>query len=149
VKTYEECMGMLIRCSGGDGNLLLNVGPMPDGEIAPEQADRLKEIGAWLAKHGESIYGSRGGPYKASRDICCTCKGDVVYLHVLRWSGDVLTLAALPKKVRSASLFAGGAVKMTQDGSQLRLTVPTKDQQPFDTIIRLELDGSALDIRPL
>ena len=33
-------MDMLIRCAGGDGNMLLNVGPMPTGEIAPEQASR-------------------------------------------------------------------------------------------------------------
>ena len=56
---------MLIRCAGGDGNLLLNVGPMPTGEIAPEQAERLRQIGAWLAQYGESIYGTRGGPVQA------------------------------------------------------------------------------------
>ena len=50
VKSLEACLGMLIRCAGGDGNLLLNVGPMPTGEIAPEQANLLKEMGAWLAK---------------------------------------------------------------------------------------------------
>ena len=64
VKTFAECMNMLIRCAGGDGNMLLNVGPMPSGEIAPEQVGRLKEMGAWLAKYGESIYGTRGGPFK-------------------------------------------------------------------------------------
>ena len=126
VKTYEECMGMLIRCAGGDGNMLLNVGPMPNGEIAPEQANRLKEIGAWLGKYGESIYGSRGGPYKPAGKICCTCKGNVVYLHVLKWSGDMLALAVLPKKIRSAGLLGGGEVKMTQRGGQLRSPWPRR-----------------------
>ncbi|MGA2254809.1 MAG: alpha-L-fucosidase [Thermoguttaceae bacterium] len=149
VKTYEECMGMLIRCSGGDGNVLLYVGPIPNGEIALEQANRLKEMGTWLAKYGESIYGCRGGPYKPAGNICCTCKGNVVYLHVLKWSGDTLALVALPKKIRSASLFGGGEVKMAQEGDQLTFTVAKKDQQPFDTIIRLELDAPAHDVRPL
>jgi alpha-L-fucosidase len=36
---------------------------MPTGEIAPEQVERLKEMGAWLARNGESIYGTRGGPF--------------------------------------------------------------------------------------
>jgi alpha-L-fucosidase len=62
VKSTAACLDMLIRGPGGDGNILLNVGPRPDGVIDPEQAARLKEIGAWLAKNGESIYGTRGGP---------------------------------------------------------------------------------------
>jgi alpha-L-fucosidase len=149
VKTCEECLGMLVRCAGGDGNVLLNVGPMPNGEIAPEQANRLKEMGAWLAKYGETIYGSRGGPYKPAGNICCTCKGNVVYLHMVKWLGDTLVLAALPKTIRSASLLGGGKVKMTQKGDQLTFTVAKKDKQSFDTVIRLELDAPALDIRPL
>ena len=113
---------------------------MPNGEIAPEQANRLQEMGAWLAKYGESIYGCRGGPYKPAGDIYCTCKGNVIYVHVLKWSGDMLALSALPKKIRSASLLGGGVVKMTQDGDQLTFAVAKKDLQGFDTIIRLELD---------
>ncbi len=53
----------MITCAGGDGNLLLNVGPMPTGEIEARQAERLKEMGAWLAKNGASIHGTRGGPF--------------------------------------------------------------------------------------
>jgi alpha-L-fucosidase len=149
VKTQEECLGMLLRCCGGDGNLLLDVGPMPNGEIAAEQVNGLKELGTWLAKYGESIYGTRGGPYQPTGNICCTCKGNVVYLHVLKWSGDTLALAALPVTIRSARLLGGGEVKMTQKAGQLAFTVAKKDQQPFDTIIRLELDAPALDVRPL
>jgi alpha-L-fucosidase len=46
MKPFSACLEMLIRCAGGDGNLLLNVGRMPNGQIAPEQAERLKELGA-------------------------------------------------------------------------------------------------------
>ena len=56
-----------LRVAGGDGNLLFNVGPMPDGRIEPRQVERLKEMGAWLSKYGESIYGTRGGPFKPGR----------------------------------------------------------------------------------
>ena len=73
---------MLIRCAGGDGNMLLNVGPMPSGEIAPEQVGRLQEMGAWLAKYGESIYGTRGGPFRPGRFGVSTRKGRTIYLHV-------------------------------------------------------------------
>lgn len=58
---------MLICGTGGDGNVLLNVGPRPDDVIDPEQANRLKKVGDWLAKYGESIYATRGGPYKPTK----------------------------------------------------------------------------------
>jgi alpha-L-fucosidase len=64
VKSKEECLKMLINIAGGDGNMLLNVGPRPDGTIDREQAQVIKGIGAWLAKYGESIYETRGGPFK-------------------------------------------------------------------------------------
>ncbi|MBN2580022.1 MAG: alpha-L-fucosidase, partial [Pirellulales bacterium] len=48
IKSLKECIQTLVRVVGGDGNLLLNVGPMPDGRIEPRQADRLREMGRWL-----------------------------------------------------------------------------------------------------
>jgi len=67
MKSLEECIRILASCAGGDGNLLLNVGPMPDGKIEQRQVDRLREIGVWLRANGESIYGTRGGPCSASK----------------------------------------------------------------------------------
>ena len=62
--------------------MLLNVGPTPEGVIEPCQVERLKEIGAWLAKYGQSIYGTRGGPYKPKKDFASTRKGkDNLYPH--------------------------------------------------------------------
>ncbi|HVN79022.1 MAG TPA: alpha-L-fucosidase, partial [Terriglobia bacterium] len=64
MKSLKECLQTLITCAGGDGNLLLNVGPMPTGEIEPRQVERLNEIGQWISQYGQSIYGTRGGPFK-------------------------------------------------------------------------------------
>jgi len=95
VKPLETCLNMLISCAGGDGNLLLNVGPTPTGEIAPEQADLLRDMGAWLAKYGDSIYGTRGGPFKPGRFGVSTRKDRTIYLHIRRWPQDVLTLPTI------------------------------------------------------
>jgi hypothetical protein len=60
-KTREELLHFLIRAAGANANLLLNVGPLPDGTIQPVHRERLAEMGEWLRENGESIYGTRGG----------------------------------------------------------------------------------------
>ncbi len=87
VKSLKQCLQTLVRCAGGDGNLLFNIGPMPDGSIEPLQVQRLKEMGAWLKTNGRSIYETRGGPYKPGPWGCATCEspGKSVFLHILQW----------------------------------------------------------------
>ena len=63
MKSLKECLQTLVQTAAGNGNLLFNVGPMMDGRIEARQVSRLKEMGAWLTKNGESIYGTKGGPY--------------------------------------------------------------------------------------
>ena len=115
VKPLAACLQMLIRCAGGDGNMLLNIGPEPTGAIEDCQVERLKEIGAWLAKYGESIYGTRGGPYKPAKHVVSTRKGHTVYLHVLAWPEEVLKLPALPAKIVKSSLLTGGRAQVEPD----------------------------------
>ena len=64
MKSLKECIQTLLQVVGGDGNLLLNVGPMPDGRIEPRQAERLAEIGRWLERYGDGVYATRGGPFQ-------------------------------------------------------------------------------------
>jgi alpha-L-fucosidase len=143
VKSFQACLNMLIRCAGGDGNLLLNVGPMPTGEIAPEQADRLREIGVWLAKYGESIYGTRGGPFKPGDYGVSTRKGKTIYLHICDWPEGTLKLPAIRSKVRRSRLLGGGKAKVYQTATGLEISVPERDRHSLDTIVALELDSEA------
>jgi alpha-L-fucosidase len=149
VKTLQQCMNMLIRCAGGDGNVLLNVGPTPEGEIAPEQAGRLKEMGAWLEKYGESIYGTRGGPFKPGKYGVSTRKANTIYVHVQKWPGDSLTLPAIPAKVLRCTALTGGQATLKQADDGIEVSVPKADRQELDTVIALELDRSAGDIPAL
>jgi len=149
VKTFAQCLNMLIRCAGGDGNMLLNVGPMPTGEIAPEQVGRLKEMGAWLAKYGASIYGTRGGPFKPGRAGVSTHKDRTIYLHIQRWPDETLTLPAMPAKIVRSTALTGGVVAMKQTAGAVEIALPAGDRQESDTIIALELDRPASEIAPL
>jgi alpha-L-fucosidase len=149
VKPYSACLEMLIRCAGGDGNLLLNVGPMPNGQIAPEQAERLKELGAWLAKYGQSIYGTRGGPFKPGSYGASTRKGKTIFLHLWRWSGGSLKLPPIPAKVVRCRVLTGGTAQLSGTEAGLEISPPANDRQPLDTVIALDLDRSALGLAAL
>jgi len=149
IKSVSEVVAILAKCVGGNGNLLLNVGPMPDGRIEPRQVEVLKGVGEWMKRNGESIYGTRGGPFKPGDFGSSTRRGDTIYLHVLKWSGDTLALPALPKKVVGSALLTGGEVKVEQTATALRVTVAPQARQESDTVVRLRIDGSAMEIAPI
>ncbi len=151
MKSLAECIHTLVRCAGGDGNLLFNVGPMPTGEIEPRQVARLKEMGAWLAKYGASIYGTRGGPFMPGAWGASTCKGNTIYLHILNWSAapDGLVLPPIGKKILASAALSGGSPQVEQSADGIRVNVAPADRDPIDTLLALTLDGTAVDIAPL
>ncbi len=149
IKTLKECIDMLVRCAGGDGNLLLNVGPSPDGSIEPRQAERLREIGRWLGRYGGALYGTRGGPWKPTAEFASTRKANTIFIHILGWDGDTLELPGLPEKIVASSLLTGGTAHVEQTAGGISVHVPRPFRQPLDTILSLTIQGSALDLAPI
>jgi alpha-L-fucosidase len=149
VKPLSACLLMLIRAAGGDGNVLLNVGPTPEGLIEQCQVDRLKEIGAWLAKYGEAVYATRGGPYKPTMNLASTRKGNTVYIHITQWPDETLTLPPLPAKIVKSSVLTGGTAEVKQTDVGVAISVPKPYRQEIDTILVLELDRPAMEIKPI
>lgn len=141
VISFEECLVRLVRCAGGNGNLLMNIGPMPTGEIDTREADRLKRTGEWLEKYGESIYGTTGGPYKPGGYGVSTRKNQVVYLHILKWpESGVIDLPAIPANLKDAKLLSGRKVDAQQSGGRIRIAVAPADRESVDTIVALAYD---------
>ena len=149
LKSVPTLIHALANCAGGDGNLLLDVGPMSDGRIEPREVEILDGVGGWLKTHGASIYGTRGGPYKPSTNYTSTRKGNTVYVHVLNWTGDTIVLPALPAHIVKAQLLGGGPAEFLQSENSLSLTVPVSRQDPNDTVIALKLSGSAMQLDPI
>jgi len=146
IKSVDEVVRILASCAGGDGNLLIDVGPMPDGRIEPRQVDVLKGVGAWLAGHGESIYGTRGGPFKPGRYGASTRRGDRIYLHVFAWPGPSLALPPIPAKVVRGRVLAGGPASVRQTEAGLEVSAGEADRRAADTVVVLELDRPAVGI---
>ena len=145
----DHMIRLLVNTVGRDGNLLLNVGPRPDGSIDPAQVARLREIGAWLGKYGQSIHGTRGGPFLPAAYGVSTHRDKTVYVHVLKWPGERLVLPALPAKVLRASTLDGAKVGLVQSASGIELSVAPGDRREIDTIIALELDKPAGPMQPV
>jgi len=149
IKSLAECLHILLRSVGGDGNLLLDVGPMPGGRIEPRQAARLREIGAWLAKYGRSVHGTRGGPFLPWKFGVSTRKDKTIFIHVFAWPGRTITLPPLPANIVRSSLLSGGRVTVAQTDAGIRITVSPADQKEIDTVVALELDRPAGEISPV
>ena len=151
VKSLEQCLHSLIRASGGDGNLLFNVGPKPDGTIEPLQAERLREMGKWLGKYGYTIYGTRGGPFKPTDWGVSTRKGNKIYLHILRWSGNSprIVLPDFGYEIKNCALADGGKINYSKSAGQIIIWFDGKLLKPLNTIVEIEITGNALDIKPL
>jgi alpha-L-fucosidase len=148
-KPLKDCIQLLAKVAGRDGNLLLNVGPRPDGQIDPPQVQRLKEIGEWLGKYGESIYATRGGPFLPGDYGASTRRDKTIYVHVLKWPGDKLILPAIPTKIVHASVLTGGEATFAQSEKGLEFSVPSAARNDIDTIVALQLDSSTEAIQPV
>jgi alpha-L-fucosidase len=163
LKPPADAIRMLVACAVGDGNLALNTNPMPDGRIEPRQVESFRKIGEWLKKYGESVYGTRGGPFVApgmgrrefNQDFAMpgggwwggsTRKGDAIYLHILRWPPDTITLPAIPRKIVKTSVLSGGEATVKQTDAGIEVGMPAAQRDACDTIVKLELDGPAAGI---
>jgi alpha-L-fucosidase len=149
IKTVKEVVSILAQCAGGDGNLLLDVGPQPDGRVEPRQVEVLKQVGSWLDQNGDSIYGTRGGPWKPTRALASTRRGKIIFLHILNESGETIELPGITRQIKSASLPDGEKIAFEQADGKIILHVPLAKRDPSDTVVKLKLNGSAMDLPAL
>jgi alpha-L-fucosidase len=139
-KSVPRIIGYLVRAAGSGANLLLNIGPRPDGTVQPEAVERLDALGKWLQTFGRSIYGTRAGPISPREWGASTQRGDTVFVHVLQWSDPLLSIPIPGGPIRRATLLATGEpvpAQSTRDG--ITLTLPPRGNSEPDQVIVLEL----------
>jgi alpha-L-fucosidase len=167
LKSHVYAIQILVACAVGDGNLALNTNPLPDGRIEPRQIEIFRQIGQWLDAYGESIYGTRGGPFVAPGGGTTrrmgdaslpggragiawwggsTRRGSTIYLHVLRWPGDVLALPPIEPRIVRHRVLTGGEAVVTQTDVGIEVSLPAAHRDSIDTVIQLELDRPAGEI---
>lgn len=137
--SFNEIVTMLVDSVVRDGNMLLNVGPDADGAIPSAHVDRLKEVGAWLKKYGESIYGTRAGPLQpVDHEYGMTQRGKQIYVHAYNcMSGQTLGMPPIDRQILKATVLTGGRAELhqTKYATVIHLSALTPDGP--DTIIKL------------
>ncbi len=144
-KSTAELIHTLTEVVSKGGNLLLNVGPKPDGTWPEEAVIRYQEIGAWLEHSGEGIYGTTGGPHPACFHGPMTRKGKTLYLHVHdlpRWHLIVQGIFSPVEKVRLLRTaetlnFAQQPNALLSDG-RIRIELPGEKCDPVSTIVAID-----------
>lgn len=138
-KTPELIIRTMVGAAGRNSNFLLNTGPMPNGELQPENVDTLMKIGEWLKINGASIYGTRAGPVSPRPWGVTTQKGNQVFVHILEYEDDRLFLPITKTIARARLLTSGKAIKVERVHGGVELSGVTKHVGIVDEIVELTL----------
>lgn len=139
-KSVKQLIHYIVNVAGRNTNFLLNIGPMPNGEVQREFIDTLAAIGAWMRQNGQSVYGTRGNDVPPQPWGVLTSKDKVMYVHILNATAmPYIFISSLKPKIASASVFGTGkpvSFKQLPEGAFIYLDkVPMNN---IDTIIQLE-----------
>ena len=140
-KSTETLIRYLVSTSGKGANLLLNVGPQPNGQLPAAALDRLREIGEWTSRYGETIYGTVAGDIPVQEWGVTTRKGNRLFVHIFDHQEKSLTLP-LQSKVKKAFVYDTKQTlktKRTEEGVTIFF-----DEVPSGTdyIVELEMRDS-------
>ena len=139
-KYNKELIHYLVRAAGYGSNLLLNVGPMPNGKIQSEHKASLKAIGKWLNENGNTIYQTRKGPIIPNDNFVTTQKGKSIYLHILNPDLKILQMSKLESQIKSVKLLnSKKSLNFRNDRYGFIVDMGNNQLDPVDTIIEIQI----------
>ncbi len=135
-KSPAQLLRNLVEVASRGGNLLLNVGPTPQGTFPPEAIERLQFIARWMQVNASAVHNTTYAPPVAWQDGRITRVGSQFFLHVLDWpAGEKLVVAGFEPRVTGATLMNGEVLPFSQHNGALELTVPPEPPHPTASVI--------------
>ncbi|MCC5931434.1 MAG: alpha-L-fucosidase [Cyclobacteriaceae bacterium] len=149
-KSTAELILKLSEIVSKGGNFLLNVGPTAQGDIPEESILRLKQIGEWINKHGEAIYGTQANPFAYLPWGRATIKEQKLYLHVVQWPEDGILKLPLTNKVTKVHVLNDENTKLEflAGSENLEIVVPQNAPDDILSVLVVEFEGN-LDVQPV
>ncbi len=139
-KSEKELIQYLVKAAGYGSNLLLNVGPMPNGKIQEEHIESLKKMGKWVKENGITIYNTKRGPIAPSDEIASTQNGNIIYIHLLDNKKLEYNIEGFNSKFKKITyLNSGKKVSIKKSKTGLNLFLDNKEMDYIDTILKMEL----------
>ncbi len=148
----QQVLRKLNAVSSAGGNLLLNIGPAPDGSVPPECAAPLAQVGAWLKDNGRAVYGSKrklnGQPLQITPHGLCGVTAEANRIYCWNWiwpSSGERWLGGYQTPLRAVRYLRDGVpVDFEQDDDRIRLyNLPPTAPDPHAgvTVMELEFEG--------
>ncbi|SMO47017.1 alpha-L-fucosidase [Solitalea koreensis] len=139
-KSSQQIIHLLVNAASLNANLLLNIGPMPNGTIQSEFVTRLDSVGKWMAKYGHTVYNTNGSAIKAKPWGAVTETDKEVYLHVFDAKATSITIDNFPYKVaKLCSLVDNKNVKYSLSKGQLKIDLAGLNRDDYDTVLKLDI----------
>lgn len=141
-KSARQVIHYLINAAARNANLLLNVGPMPNGKIQPEFTDTLQAAGQWLQQYGETIYGTRGNLIAPQPWGVVTGRNNTLFAHIIKAPepAGTIFIPLEQVKVTAVTSFSGKEkLKFKQVAGGVTVFLDTVKMNDTDTVIQLEL----------
>ncbi len=133
-ETLSWVFEILVECRTWGGNLLLNVGPRPDGTLPAPFYENSEKLAQWMAHSGESLIGADPTPGDQRSNVPITRRPGIWYLHVLPKHQGPVELRDVPVP-RAVKLLRTGQSILYQRGNQLVLQIPSNARTPLDDVI--------------
>ncbi len=139
-KSTDTLIRSLVEVVSRGGNLLLDVGPGPDGTIQPEFQERLLAVGKWLDGNGAAIYGTTYGPIQGQAAFRTTAKPGHIYVQVFDWPSTTLQIPPFDARIVAANMLVGGSkISFTQSSNAINLHLPNRDPDQSVRVIDLRI----------
>ncbi len=121
-KSTEELVKLIVRAAAKGCNLLLNIGPQPNGELPSMALERLQGIGEWMRLYGETIYDTARGRDDFEWGVTTT-KSSATYAHVLDPKTKIITLPVTRKPRSVANFLTKEKLPFSYNNKQNELTI--------------------------
>ncbi len=136
-KTTKQLVHYLVNTAGKGANLLMNIGPQPNGELPATAVQRLKEMGEWMQTYGTTIRATEAGDVPVQEWGATTRRGDTLYVHILNYDRRELYLPLQCRVVKATTFADGKRVGVTKTAEGVVLNLP-EVPQGYDYVVELQ-----------